>query len=320
MSTATLLARVAAVRAQALDVRSIELRAHDGPRLPAATPGAHLDLHLPGGLVRTYSIFEAAADGSHYRIGVGRDAGSRGGSAFVHEQLRVGDVLPVSAPRNHFPLSPNAGPVVLIAGGIGITPLLAMARQCAAEGREWTLHYCARSPARAAFLEELHALDGGGARTKTWFSTAGARFDAAAVLSAVPPDTQVYCCGPERLMDAVEAASAWLAPAQRHFERFVAPASDATPADANAFELRLQRSGVTVQVPADRSVLECIEDHGIAVPFSCREGLCGTCETSVLDGTVDHRDFVLSAADKRAHHKMLVCVSRAACSHITLDL
>lgn len=320
MTSGTTSVRVTAVRAQALDVRSIELRTQDGAALPAAAPGSHIDLHLPGGLVRTYSIFEVSSDGSSYSIGVGRDSNSRGGSAFVHEQMRVGDVLPISAPRNHFALAQEAKRVLLIAGGIGITPLLAMARQCAQEGRDWTLHYCARSPSRAAFLEELSALDPGVTRIKTWFSVAGQRFDAATTLSDVSPDTHVYCCGPERLMRAVETAPGPLASAQRHFERFVAPALDGVVRDTNAFEVRLQRSGLSFQVPAGRSVLECIEDHGIAVPFSCREGLCGTCETSVLDGTVEHRDFVLSAVDKEAQNKMLVCVSRAACSRITLDL
>lgn len=312
--------RVAAVRARALDVRSVELQSRDGAALPAAAPGSHIDLHLPGGLLRTYSIFEVGADGTSYGIGVGRDGNGRGGSAFVHEQIRVGDVLPISAPRNHFPLSPDAARVLLIAGGIGITPLLAMARQCVAQGADWALHYCARSPSRAAFLEELRALDPGGSRIHTWFSSDGRRLDAAALLKDASPDAHVYCCGPESLMNAVETAPGPLPPAQRHFERFVAPASDLASGDTSAFDVQLQRSGMTVHVPADRSVLECLEDHGIDVPFSCREGLCGTCETGVLAGTVEHRDFVLSAAEKLAQNKMLVCVSRAACSRITLDL
>lgn len=323
MNADLLAVRVAALRTEALDVLSVELEAQEGVSLPSAEAGAHIDLHLANGLVRNYSLCNTPGTTRRYRLGVGRSATSRGGSAYVHEQLRVGDVLRISAPRNNFALTPKAQQVVLVAGGIGITPLLAMARQCAADGRDWTLHYCARSHLRAAFFDELRVLQGEIQRIHTWFSDEdGKGFDAEGTfVAAPPPSLHVYCCGPESLMNAVELATAHFAPDQVHFERFGAPMPHvAAVGAAESFELHLKRSGLTLQVPPARSVLDCIESHGVMVPFSCREGLCGTCETTVLDGAIEHRDFVLSAVDRAAQNKMMVCVSRAAGGHLTLDL
>lgn len=314
--------RVVSMRAEALDVVSLELQAENGAPLPSADPGSHIDLHLPNGLVRNYSLCDTRASTQRYRIGVGRSATSRGGSAFVHERLRVGDVLRISPPRNNFALVSDSQRVVLVAGGIGITPLIAMARRCAAEGREWTLHYCARSRLRTAFLDELRALADGPTCVQTWLAEEdGKGFDAAATFAGTPPPgLHVYCCGPEPLMNAVERATTHFASGQVHFERFGAPVLEAAVPVASGVDLHLKRSGLTLQVPPELSVLECLESHGVSVPFSCREGLCGTCETSVIDGMVDHRDFVLSAADRAAQRKMMVCVSRAAGAHLTLDL
>lgn len=340
-SAQTTAARVMDIRAEGKDILALELGRVDGLPWGAYEPGAHLDLHLPNGMVRSYSLCGLVAMGAcpeRYRIAVGKSAASRGGSAYVHERLRVGDVLPVSAPRNHFALDDSTAPVVLVAGGIGITPLLAMARQCAALGRDWTLHYCVRTPAHAAFLDELWALPGALDRVLVWQSAGrGRRFDAATVLrgagSSAPlgvpatalaglaPDSHVYCCGSPSLMAAVESAIAWLPDSQRHFERFVAAASAETEHEATlGFIVHLAQSKKQVHVPAGRSVLECLESEGVSVPFACREGLCGSCETAVLDGDVDHRDCVLSQADRAANQKMMVCVSRAARGHLTLNL
>lgn len=322
MSPELITARVAAVRALALDVLAVDLEAADGRSLPLAEAGAHIDVHLPGGVIRNYSIFEPQAAPRAYRIAIGRSATSRGGSAFVHDHLRVGDTVGISPPRNNFPLNRSASRVVMVAGGIGITPLMAMARQCDADGRDWTLHYCARVRSRAPFLDELRTLQGGNSRVHLWLSKEdGKRFDAQAVLSAAAVGTaHVYCCGPDQLMQAVEKATSHLAPDQVHFERFSAPVSDPPESSTGTFELYLKRSDAVLQVLPGQSTLECIEAHGVSVPFSCREGLCGTCETAVIDGVIDHRDFVLSAADRASHQKMMVCVSRAACARVTLDL
>lgn len=325
-ATATTAVKVLAYRAEALDVVSLELGALDGAALTAQEPGAHLDLHLPNGLVRSYSLC-GSPDGKgaagRYRIAVGNSTTGQGGSAYVHGQLRVGDTLRIGAPRNHFQLDKAKGPVVLVAGGIGITPLLPMARQCAREGRDWKLHYCVRSEARAAFLDELRALDAGQGRVATWYSSGqGTRFDAAGALGGcLPSNAHVYCCGSPSLMGSVEQAISGLPQERRHFERFVAHGDGAADAGAgHAFTVHLSRSGRQLDVPAGRSVLECLESAGVPVPFACREGLCGSCETPVLQGCVEHRDHVLSAADRAAHKKMMVCVSRAADRHLTLDL
>lgn len=325
-TTVTVAVKVCAIRAEAQDVLSLELAAQDGTALAPQEPGAHLDLYLPNGLVRSYSLcggVPGQPERGRYRIAVGRSANSRGGSAYVHEQVRVGDTLHIGVPRNHFRLDGHAQKVVLVAGGIGITPLLSMARQCAQEGRDWQLHYCIRTGTRAAFIDELRGLEAGQHRVTTWCSGIdGNRFDAASILHpSLPLDTHVYCCGSPALMNAVERAIGWLPEPQRHFERFLVDADRSTGAqDQRGFTLQLERSRQALEVPAGRSVLECLEAAGISVPFACREGLCGSCETTVLEGCVDHRDFVLSQADRASHKKMLVCVSRAADLHLKLDL
>lgn len=324
-AAATTAVKVRALRAEAQDVVSLELCAADGSALAPQSPGAHLDVHLPNGLVRSYSLCGSlASEGERgsYRIAVGRSAASRGGSSYVHEHVRVGDTLRIGAPRNHFRLDEGALQVVLIAGGIGITPLLAMARQCARERRDWRLHYCVRTGARAAFIDELRALEGGQDRVTVWCSADGTRFDATSVLRPpLPSQSQVYCCGSPSLMNSVEQAISWLPEHHRHFERFAGSDSPLPGTGAErSFTVHLDRSQKTLEVPAGRSLLECLESIGMSVPFACREGLCGSCETPVLGGCVEHRDFVLAAADRALHQRMMVCVSRAADRHLTLDL
>ncbi|MGE5117208.1 MAG: PDR/VanB family oxidoreductase [Betaproteobacteria bacterium] len=315
----TLTLEVSDVQAEARDVVSVELRARGGGPLPAFEPGAHLEVQLPNGLVRHYSLTNDCRERDRYVIGVGRDRASRGGSLFVHQSLRRGMLLPTSSPRNNFRLDPHAASHLFIAGGIGITPILAMARWCAAEGRPWRLVYAARSAQRAAFAETLREL--GADRVHLHFDDErGAVLDVAPLLAGVGRGEHVYCCGPQPLMDAVRTQAASLPDGTVHFEYFTAPAEDAAAAPAGAFEVELRSTGRRYAVPADRSILAVLEDAGLSLPFSCREGLCGTCLTGVCSGEPEHRDYVLGAAERAANTQMTICVSRSKSPLLVLDL
>ncbi|MFE7233326.1 PDR/VanB family oxidoreductase [Streptomyces sp. NPDC057596] len=302
--------RVAAREDAADGVVALTLVDPGGGRLPVWAPGAHLDLHLAGGLVRQYSLCSDPEDLSHYRIGVLRVEDGRGGSRLVHCALRPGTVLPVSAPRNNFPLVEDADEYVLIAGGIGITPLLPMAGRLTALGRPWRMLYAGRSRTTMAFLGELpprHV-------TVVPEDEAG-RPDLAAHLAPSPGAT-VYACGPGGLLDAVRA----LHPGPLHTERFTAAPAAPGPTGAGAFTVELARSGTEVTVPADRSVLDAVREAGTPVPSSCEMGICGTCETKVLAGTPDHRDDLLTPEEQAAGDTMMICVSRSTGARLVLDL
>ena len=309
--------RVSAVRAEARDVLLIELRDPQGARLPAFTAGAHLEITLDQGLIRHYSLCNDPAERDRYLLGIGLARDSRGGSKLIHDTVRVGSALTVSVPRNNFPLDASNDLAVLIAGGIGITPVLAMIRACEASGRPWQLYYCTRNRQRAAFYEDLRALSPD--RLHFHFDDEQpALFDAAARLADVPAASHVYCCGPAPLMTAVQAATANRDPATVHFEWFTASA--AQPSADQPFEILLRSSGKRLRVPAGRSILDVLEDNGEGVPYSCREGLCATCRTPVLAGVPEHRDKLLSPAERAANDQMLICVSRAKTALLELDL
>lgn len=309
---------VSAVRAVARDVLAIELRHKSGTALPGAAPGAHVEVALPNGMVRQYSLIDAlgAAQQERYTIAVGWDANSRGGSHWIHEKLRVGQALRVSAPRNLFAMDPQHRRVLLLAGGIGITPIYAMARHCAAQGLDWTLVACARSAPRLAFLEELRAL--AGPRLQTHFDDErGGPLDLAATLAPRTWDA-VYACGPAPMLDAVTAATADWAPGSVRMERFKAPETES--GERQAFDVVLQRSGLSVRVEARESVLDAIERSGVSYPWSCREGICGTCEAPLIEGEAEHLDFVLTPEEKAAQQRMMVCVSRCKGTRLVLDI
>jgi vanillate O-demethylase ferredoxin subunit len=317
--------RVAAVHAEARDVMRLELEDPQRGVLPAFEPGAHITLHLANGLQRQYSLAGDWRDRRRYVLGVGRAAGSRGGSDFVHAALRSGDTLACSAPANNFALAPDAPRYLFIAGGIGITPIVAMIRWCEAQGRPWKLVHAARSRVRLGFYEELRAL---GTRVRFHFhcdDEQGGPLAVAPLLADTEPGTQVYCCGPAPLMEAVREHGGHLGEQALHFEWFSAPApaapqdGDAAPA-AGGFWVDLERSGTSLHVPEGRSVLEVLEANGHEIPFSCREGLCGTCETAVCAGEPDHRDYVYPPAQRATLRSMLVCVSRAKSPRLVLDL
>jgi vanillate O-demethylase ferredoxin subunit len=288
--------------------------------LPAFDAGAHVDLHLGNGLIRSYSLLNAPGERQRWCIAVNRDAASRGGSRFMHESVRPGQIVPVGAPRNNFPLREDAAFSVFIAGGIGITPILAMIRRLTALGRPWALHCAARTRATAAFVPTLTALaeQAGATLDIRYDQEPGARrLDLAAITAALPDDAHVYCCGPLPMLAAFEAATAALPRERVHVEYF---ATKDAPATAGGFEVKLVRSGRSVAVAAGQSILDALIAVGVEPPNSCREGICGTCETRVLCGTPDHRDLVLSEAEKAAGDRMMICCSGAKSPTLELDL
>ncbi|GAA3343021.1 PDR/VanB family oxidoreductase [Curtobacterium pusillum] len=307
--------RIADRQRVAEDVVVLDLAPVDGTALPDWEPGAHLDLEIAPGLERQYSLVTTTADG-HWRVAVLRESEGRGGSTAVHDTLRIGHEVVVGGPRNHFGFDPGR-PAVFVAGGIGITPIAAMIDAAEAAGTPWELHYAGRSRDRMAFAAELVAAYGD--RVRLAVADEGGRLDVAALL-AEPRDAVTYCCGPRRLMDAVEQAAAHWPAGSVRVERF--EAAEGVDAPGEAFEVELALSGTTVTVPADRTLLEVVEDAGVFVLSSCREGTCGTCETPVLEGRIDHRDTVLSPAEQADDRTMMICVSRARgdCPRIVLEL
>jgi ferredoxin-NADP reductase len=295
-------------------VVSLVLEHPEGEELPAWTPGAHVDLLLAPDLTRQYSLCGSPADSARWRVGVLFDQGGRGGSRHVHERLEVGARLPVRGPRNHFPLV-AAERYLFIAGGIGITPLLPMVAEAERAGADWTLFYGGRRRGSMAFLDDLAAY---GERVVLRPEDEFGLLDLATILEP-QPGTAVYSCGPEALLQAVERQCAAWPPGSLHVERFAAKPVD-EGAEATTFEVICQRSGITVTVPADRSILEVVQDAGVNALSSCLEGVCGTCETPVVEGTPDHRDSLLSDEEKAAGDYMMICVSRSKSPQLVLDL
>lgn len=297
----------------ATDIVGLELVADDAAALPPFTPGAHVDLHLPGGLIRQYSLYGDPHDRQRYRVAVLRDRKGRGGSEAVHTQLRVGQALEVTVPRNHFELAEGGRCHRFFAGGIGITPILAMVREVQRRGLDWHLTYCTREPGRTAFADELAAgLRDGHVTLHHDHGDPSRSLDLATLLRTPEDDTHLYACGPAGFLDAFERAAAHWPPAHRHLERFGAATPAATAAQAlpdQAFEVELARSGVQVPVPAGQSIVQALQARGVEVDTSCCEGYCGTCMTRYLGGEPIHRDSVLDEDDRREF--VMVCCARA---------
>jgi ferredoxin-NADP reductase len=296
-------------------VNCYELRAAGGGDLPPFTAGAHLDVHLPTGLIRSYSLTNPQGERHRYLIGVARDAMSRGGSNFIHDQVRAGDVLEICAPRNNFALAESAEHSILIAGGIGITPILCMIHRLEELGRPWQLHYAARSRRAAAFLDELSRSE----RVSFSFDDErqGGFLDLAAIVASAPPGTHFYCCGPAPMLAAFEAATTTLPGDQVHLEYFTARDVAATE---GGFVVELARSGKTIEVRPGETILEAVQAAGINPPHSCCEGICATCETTVLEGIPDHRDSVLSDDERASNATMMICCSGSKSPRLVLDL
>lgn len=323
-ASSTLTVRVRAMAYEAQGIVGLELvPLPPATTLPAFSAGAHIDVHLPtpdGELVRSYSLLNDPRETHRYRLGINQDAQSRGGSRFVHRALRVGDTLTISAPRNHFPLDEAAPHNVFIAGGIGITPMLSMIARSQAIGTPWTLYYAARTRAHAGFLDVLESETGraGGQVVFNFDQEPGGKMlDLAAIVAQLPAGAHVYCCGPAPMLEAYEKATASL-PAERVHQEYFS-AKDA-PATDGGFTVELARSHKTLQVPAGKTILDCLIELHAEPPYSCREGVCGTCEVKVLEGTPDHRDMVLSDSERAANDRMMVCCSGAKSPKLVLDL
>lgn len=311
--------QVRAIRWEAQGVNSFELADPQGNALPTFEAGAHVDVHLPGGLVRSYSLAGDPRNQSTWLLGVLKEPNSRGGSLALHDKLRVGDVLAVGPIRNAFPMATQAKHSVLIGGGIGITPLKAMAHALAARGDSFELHYCARGLEHAAFVKELRAIvpqgqlhlhfDGG---------DPSKGLNIQALLRDPADGTHVYFCGPGGFMKACADASQHWPAGTVHSEHFKAPQPETTSMPDGGFEVRLIRSGTTIQVGPDQSIVRAIELTGRRVPTSCLSGLCGACKVDYVDGEVDHRDYILN--DEERAHCLTVCVSRAKSKTLSLDL
>ena len=298
------------------DILVYEFVRPEGGRLPAVAPGAHVDVYLANGMTRSYSLLHAGESPDRYLVGVKRDPNSRGGSRYMHEQLRVGTLLELSQPRNHFPLEEQAAYTVLIAGGIGITPILCMAERLERTGAPFELWYASRSRADLAFLPELARF---GERVRLHLDDeANAVLDMGAIVAAAPADTHFYCCGPGPMLAAYEAAAAGRAPETVHLERFGASQPLAT--DGGGFVVALARSGIELRVPTGSTLLQVLTSNGVAIDSSCEAGICGCCEVAVLEGEVDHRDEVLTPAQRAGNKSMMVCCSRAKGERLVLDL
>jgi len=305
---------------EAEGISSFELRRADGQPLPPFTAGAHIDVQLAPGLVRQYSLCNAPSERHRYLIAVLREPQSRGGSLAMHERIELGDPLQISEPRNHFALLP-ARRTLLLAGGIGITPILCMAEELSQAGADFEMHYCSRSAERMAFrsrIEESAFAD----RVQFHFDAGpeAQKLDANRLLAQQPAGTHLYVCGPAGFIAHVlDQARRCGWPEDQLHREFFAAAPVETQADA-AFELRLARSGLSCRVPADKSALEVLLAHGIAVPMSCESGVCGTCLTRVIEGVPEHRDVYLTEAEQARNDQFTPCCSRARSPMLVLDL
>ncbi|MEK9671936.1 MAG: PDR/VanB family oxidoreductase [Rhodospirillaceae bacterium] len=312
--------RLNAVAFESDGILSFEFTDPSGVDLPAFTAGAHIDVHAAPGLIRQYSLLSDPADRKRYRIAVLNEPAGRGGSKTMHETLRPGQIVTVSEPRNQFPLNAGAKRHLLLAGGIGVTPMMAMTAELETRGADWEMHYCTRAPEKTAFLDRLaphiaagrvHLHHDGGDPAKG--------LDIAALLRDAPDGRHLYYCGPKRFMAAVAGASAHWPEGAVHFEFFSSPDDRAKDTAANTpFQIKLKRSGDVLEVPADKSIVEVLREHGHYVDTSCEDGFCGTCLTPYSGGEPEHRDNVLGDSERDRY--VLICCARAMVSPLVLDI
>jgi vanillate O-demethylase ferredoxin subunit len=321
MNTSTLTVRVAKKSLEAQDICTFELVDVNGAVLPSFSAGSHIDVHLPNGITRQYSLCNDSAESHRYLIGVLRDPATRGGSQAMHDMVSEGDVLQISVPKNHFPLAHEAKRSVLLAGGIGVTPILCMAERLAIAGADFEMHYGTRSKQRTAFYDRILA-SRFASRVQFHFDDGAPeqKLDIAGLLATPQPGVHLYVCGPKGFMDAVlgTARSRGWPEAQLHYEFFsaevVKSASDAS------FQVKLASSGRIVVVPANKTVVQALAEAGVEVQTSCEQGVCGTCLTRVLEGEPDHKDLYLTPEEQAANDQFTPCCSRARSAMLVLDL
>ena len=310
--------RIHAISTAADDVFIFDLRSSSKSELSPFEPGAHINLHLPEGIVRSYSLLNDARERHRYVLAIKREPAGRGGSAWMHDQARVGGSIPVSGPTNDFALVETAAHSVLVAGGIGITPLWCMAQQLAARGRSWELHYRAQRRASAALLDEL---DRPGFREHVHLSFSDecqtGRPDLSALVGGAPQGTHFYCCGPNPMIDAFRGACRDVPPDRVHAEHFAAAQA---PATEGGYMVRLARSDRVLPVLPGQSILATLKANGLQALSACQQGVCGECEVKVLAGTPDHRDLVLTPQERESGRTMMICCSGSLSPELTLDL
>ncbi len=318
LQTTMLNLRVHSIAHGADAILVFDLRDRDSAPLPPFSAGSHIDVHMPGEMVRSYSLLNDSRERNRYLIAIKREEAGRGGSAWMHERVRVGMPLAISLPRNHFEACEDAPFSLLFAGGIGITPIWSIAQRLNALAMPWRMHYRARHRRGALLVDEL-AAEPIAPHVSLSFSedARSPRLDLAAAVASAPAGTHFYCCGPVAMVDGFRAACAQVEPARVHYEYF---ASAEAPAVEGGFKVRLAQSGQVVEVQPGCTVLESLARAGVAVPSSCQQGVCGACEVTVLAGTPDHRDLVLSDAEKASGRTMMICCSGALSAELTLDL
>src|SRR5580693_824969 len=312
-------ARLSKIQDVARDTKLYTFERIDGGKLPGYKPGAHIDLHLPNGLLRQFSLVVPAENHDSYTVGVKRDENSRGGSRYIIEQMKVGDQIKISTPRNNFPLVEKAEHVVLFAGGIGITPIWCMAQELAALGRSWKIHYACRSQADMAFLSDLKKLEQKFVHLHFDDEAGGKVMDLVAAIAEAPADAHFYCCGPNPMLKAFEAAAASRPRANVHIEYFTAK-EETSANELGGFWVELSRSGEEYFIPPGKKVLEVLFDAGVDVDYSCELGICGACETRVISGTIVHHDSVLSEEEQAAGDKVMICCCGCTSERLVLDM
>jgi ferredoxin-NADP reductase len=306
--------RLIAIAYAAKDTNLYEFRRTDGANLPGIEPGAHIDIHLPNGMMRQYSLVTADGDPAAYVVGIKRDRASRGGSRYVHEYLGVAEILKIGGPRNHFPLIEDAPHSVLIAGGIGITPIWCMAQRLQKLGRSFELHYASRTRDEAAFLQELQKLPQAHVHID---AEAGGFLDLAPLVANAPAGSHFYCCGPAPMLAGYETVTKHVPAAQVHAEYFTAKEE---AANEGGYVVELRKSELEFAIPQGRTILQVLRDAGVDTPYSCESGVCGACEAKVISGDVDHRDNVLTETERKASKTMMICCSGSKSPRLVLDL
>jgi ferredoxin-NADP reductase len=308
-------ARITAIRYAARDVNVYEFQRPDGARFADVEPGAHIDLTLPNGITRQYSLIRPDPRPDRYLVAVKRDPNSRGGSQFIHEQLRVGQLVTLSGPRNNFRLSENAESTILLAGGIGVTPIFCMMQRLQQmHTRQWKLYYSCRTRDDAAFLAELECSPN---VHLNFDDETGKVLDLAAIVAEAPRTAHVYCCGPAPMLAAFEAATKGWPAGQKHVEYFV---NNSAPALDGGFVVELRRSGREIVISPGNSILHTLLASGIDAPHSCELGICGACETNVISGIPDHRDSVLTPAEQESNKTVMICCAGSKSDRLVLDL